>query len=101
MGAALSFLGAVHASRPPMLGGDPNKAREYFERAADAQPGYLMNKVMEAQYLAVQTQDRSRYKRLLGEVLAADADALPEQRLANELAKRRAALLLERIEEYF
>ncbi len=49
----------------------------------------------------MQTQDRALYERLLKDVLAADADALPEQRLANELAKRRAALLLTRVGEYF
>jgi len=100
-GAGLSLLGAIHASRPPMLGGDPKKAMEYFDRAIEAAPNYLMNKVMAAQYAAVQTQDRALFKRLLNEVLAADAAALPEQRLANELAKRRAALLLERMGEYF
>lgn len=100
-GTGLSFLGAVHASRPPMLGGNPTKAREYFERAMTLSPDYLMNKVMTAQYLAVQTQDRALFTRLLNEVKAADAAALSEQRLANELAQRRAVLLLERVDEYF
>lgn len=100
-GAALSFLGALHASRPAMLGGDSAKSREYFNRALEASPHYLMNKVIAALYLAVQTQDRAYFERLLREVMAADANALPEQRLANELAKRRAALLLERVDDYF
>lgn len=100
-GAALSFLGALHASRPPMLGGNPAKAKEYFDRAVEMAPAYLMNKVMAAQYLAVQMNDSGMFRRLLSEVMAADAAALPEQRLANELAKRRAALLMERIDEYF
>lgn len=100
-GTGLSFLGAVHASRPAMLGGNSAKAREYFERAMEVAPDYLMNKVMTAQYLAVQIQDRALFTKLLNEVKAADAAALPEQRLANELAKRRAVLLLERVDEYF
>lgn len=100
-GGALALLGALHASRPPMLGGDYAKARDYFDRAVATEPRYLMNKVMAAQHLAVQCKDRGMFERLLREVLAADAAVLPEQRLANELAKRRAALLMERIEEYF
>ncbi len=100
-GAALSFLGAIHAIRPSMLGGDPERAREYFNRAMDIAPNYLMNKVMAAQFLAVQVQDRTLFIKLLRGVLACDAAALPEQRLANELAQRRAALLLERVDEYF
>jgi hypothetical protein len=100
-GTGLSFLGAIHASRPKMLGGNPDKARDYFDRAMVVSPDYLMNKVMAAQYLAVQTQDRALFARLLNEVKAADAAAIPEQRLANEIAKRRAVLLLERIDDYF
>jgi hypothetical protein len=100
-GSGLSALGVIHASRPAMLGGDAARAREYFDRAIAAAPGYLMHKVLMAQYLAVQMQDRALFAQLLNEVRAADAAALPAQRLANELAKRRAALLLEREKNFF
>jgi hypothetical protein len=100
-GSALSFLGALHSSRPAMLGGNPQKAKEYFDQAMETAPNYLMNKVMAAQYLAVQTQNRRLFVSLLEGVMSSDAAALPEQRLANELAKRRAKLLLERVDNYF
>jgi hypothetical protein len=46
-------------------------------------------------------QDQGLYQKLLGEVVAADAAQLPEQRLANELAKRRAKTLIEKKAMFF
>jgi tetratricopeptide (TPR) repeat protein len=100
-GAALSFMGALNSVRPAMLGGKPEEAREYFDRAIETGPNYLMNKIMMAQYYAIQVQDKELFTRLLREVLASDPAALPERRLANEIAQRRAKLLLDRIKEYF
>lgn len=100
-GAAYAFLGALASVRPAMLGGKPEAAREYFDRAIAIEPNYLMNKVMMAEYYAVQVQDRDLFTRLLNEVLAADASAMLDRRLVNELAQRRAKLLLDRAKEYF
>ncbi|HPQ80769.1 MAG TPA: TRAP transporter TatT component family protein, partial [bacterium] len=93
-GSALAMKGVIASARPAMLGGRPNEARASFEKAMRAAPGYLMTKVLFAQYFARQQMDEELFGSLLREVLAADAAALPEQRLANELAKRRASLLL-------
>lgn len=100
-GAAESFRGVLDASRPPLLGGNPPRAKAAFDQAIAVEPRYLITKVLYAQYYAVQVQDRVLFKRLLGEVVAADAGNFPEQRLANELAKRRAHLLLRRENEWF
>jgi len=100
-GAALAFMGALGSVRPAMLGGKPEEARKYFDQAVETGPNYLMNKVMMAQYFAVQVQDKALFTRLLREVLASDPATLPERRLANELAQRRAKLLLDRVKEYF
>ena len=45
--------------------------------------------------------DEELFKRLLTEVLDAPADALPEARLANEVAKRKAKALLEKTDDLF
>lgn len=100
-GAALAFMGALNSVRPAMLGGKPEEAREYFDRAIEVAPNYLMSKVMMAQYFAVQVQDKELFTRLLRGVLASDPAALPERRLTNEIAQRRAKLLLDRVKEYF
>ena len=96
-GAPHLFLGAYYGGRPKMLGGDPDRAREHFEKAIQIGGGkYLMSQVSMAQFYAVQIQDSALYQKLLQEVLSADAAALPEQRLSNELAKIRAEILLKR-----
>jgi TRAP transporter TatT component family protein len=91
------FLAAFYASRSPLLGGNPEKAKMHFDKAMEISQGkYLMGPVTEAQYYSVQIQDLTLYQKLLNEVVAADAAILPEQRLSNELAKIRAKILLEK-----
>jgi hypothetical protein len=95
------FLGVYYGSRPPMLGGNPTLSKEYFDKAIQTTEGKnLMASVTKAQFYAVQTQDAPLYTSLLQQVSQADAAALPEIRLLNELAKIRAQILLDR-KSYF
>lgn len=101
-GAAPMTLGLIAASQGKAMGGDPVAAQKYFSEAIAATQGkFLLAKVMEARFLAVQAQDRAMYERILNEVLAAPADIMPSQRLANELAKRRAKRYLAQAEDLF
>jgi hypothetical protein len=100
-GSAHTFLGAIASTRPMMLGGDPKRAEEEFKAAIRTDEGYLMHKVLYAQFYAVQTQNKALFESVLSKVKDADAVTVPEQRLANELAKRRAVFLLEKIKTYF
>lgn len=96
------FFGMYYASRPAMLGGDIEKARTHFEWARRLTAGkYLMAYVLEARYLAVGLQDRAMFETLLKRVQEAPAGALPRARLTDEVAKRRAAALLEKADDYF
>jgi predicted anti-sigma-YlaC factor YlaD len=49
----------------------------------------------------VPAQDRAEFRSLLETALRIDANARLEWRLQNVLAQRRAAWLLERIDDYF
>lgn len=100
-GSAHSFLGSIASSKPAMLGGQQKTAEDEFKAAMEVSSGYLMTKVLFAQYYAVQYQDKALFDKLLDEVKNSDANVLPEQRLANELAKRRAEILLEKGKKYF
>ena len=60
-----------------------------------------MIKVLMAQFYAVQVQDKDLFRKLLQEVVEADATVLPEQRLANEVAKKRASVLLAKEKLFF
>jgi hypothetical protein len=96
------FFGVYYASRPRILGGDPAKAKAAFERVHKATKGeYLMTHVLNARWYAVAVQDRELFKRLLTKVLDATPGELPESRLTDEAAKRKAAVLLEKIDDYF
>jgi len=96
------FLGVFYGGRSPMLGGRPEEARAHFERALKITHGrFLTARLYYAEYFARQTQDRSLFETQLHAILDAPDDILPEQRLANAVAKRKAARLLARVDEWF
>jgi hypothetical protein len=101
-GGADLFFGVYYASRPILFGGDPAKARLHFERAHRVTRGqYLMTHILNARWYAVSTQDRELYSQLLTKTLESPAGVLPEARLTDEAAKKKAAVLLEKIDDYF
>ncbi len=96
------FFGVYYASRPVLLGGDPGKAKIHFEWAQRINHGhYLMSYVLNARWYAVAVQDRELFKQLLTKVLESPAGVLPEARLTDEAAKKKASALLEKIDDYF
>ncbi len=101
-GGADLFFGVYYASRPAMLGGDPAKAKSHFDWAHKITRGeYLMTHVLNARWYAVAVQDRELFKQLLTKVVEAPAGNLPEARLTDEAAKKKAASYLEKIDDYF
>lgn len=99
--SALAFRAVLHASKPQLLGGNPGEAKKMFEAAFAQEPHYLMHKVLYAQYYAVQIQDKTLYQQTLEGVAFADDQALESQVLANKLAKRRANILLQKVNQFF
>jgi hypothetical protein len=80
-------LGAYHA-RSPMA--ELDEGKKHFDRALAISGGkYLIAKLMLAIKYHCIKGEREPYEKLLNEVLAA-GDLLPEQRLSNTIAKRRA-----------
>ena len=101
-GAPHLLLAVYYASRAPMLGGQPAKAKFHFDRAAAlSRDKLLIVPLLEAQYYAVQMQERTHFIALLEHVLQASEALFPEQAFLNALAKQRAALLLARVNELF
>lgn len=101
-GGADLFFGVYQASRPPILGGNPGKAKTHFEWAHRITQGrYLMTHYLNARWYAVAVQDRELCRQLLRKVLDEPSGRLPGARLADEAAKRKAAALMERIDDYF
>lgn len=101
-GGAHLFLGAIAGSMPPMLGGKPEVAKEHFEKAMALNGGkFLMTYVYYAKTYAVQIQDKELFDSLLKKVEDASIDILPEARLPNAVAKKKAALLRAQEPELF
>ncbi|MGD8395864.1 MAG: TRAP transporter TatT component family protein, partial [Candidatus Eiseniibacteriota bacterium] len=96
------MMGAYYAGRPRLLGGDPVRGLEHFERARQISGGRLaLASLFEARYYAVQTLDEPLFERRLEEVLETSPDALPEARLLNLIAREKARALLAAREDIF
>ena len=99
--SGLTFLGVVNAALPEALGGNPDRAREYFERALElTQRKFFTVHFSYARTYAVQTQNRDLYVRLLREVVDG-GDPEPAARLANRITRRRAIRWLGRTDQLF
>jgi tetratricopeptide (TPR) repeat protein len=101
-GGAYLILGSVEGSMPKVLGGRPERAKEYFDRALAINGGkFLLTFVYYAKTYAVQTQDQELFESLLQKVDDASLDILPAARLSNAIAKKKAALLRSHINDLF
>jgi hypothetical protein len=101
-GGAHLALGLLYASQPRAIGGDPEKGRRELERAIVLTGGkFLLHRVMLARAYAVAVQDRPLYEKTLVDVYATRADVMPEQRLANEIARRKAQRYLKQAGDLF
>ena len=101
-GAAHLARGGLMVARPKLLGGEPDRGRAEIERALALSGGkFLMHKILLARIYAVSVGDRALFERILREILATPTTVLPEMRLANEIAHRRAQRYLGLIDELF
>lgn len=95
-------LGLAYTAQAKALGGDPEKGKAHFERAIKITDSkFLLPKVYFARHYAVAVQDRDLFRKLLLEVLQTPPSIWPEQRLANEIAHRRARRYLKYEKEWF
>jgi len=98
---AYTYMGILLTLRPPAAGGEPERAREYFEKAIALTDGKdLGAKVEFARSYAKKLYEREMHDQLLNEVMAAD----PYQdgfTLGNVLAQEDAVVLLADADDYF
>lgn len=100
-GMVYLYLGGLASLLPPALGGKPEEAREYFEKAYSLSGDKnLMAKVMMAEKYARMTFNRKLHDKLLGQVLSGKTEA-EGFTLTNVLAKQRAVELLRSANDYF
>jgi hypothetical protein len=101
-GGAHFFLGTLDGTRPKALGGNPESSRRHFEECLKINGGkFLMAYVYYARSYAVQTQDKALFEACLTRVDTTSLDILPDARLSNQVAKRKAKLLRSHTDELF
>jgi hypothetical protein len=101
-GSAHLFFGSIWGSRPPMLGGNPEKAKENFERNLTITKGnFLMTHVYYAKYYAVKTMNEELFDSLMTHIEKTPSDVLPGYQLLNVIAKKKAQLLRRNRDIYF
>ncbi|MBA2544785.1 MAG: hypothetical protein H0V17_34390 [Deltaproteobacteria bacterium] len=101
-------LGMLHSARPKALGGDPDKAKKSFETALevtkDPKTGadrFLLARTLLAYRVGIATNDKKFFHEHLKKVLETPPSVWPEQRLANEVAHRKARRYLSKEKELF
>jgi len=90
------FFGILYGSKPKMIGGDPDRSRIHFEKALElSNRSFLMAQTLYAATYSRMVFDKELHDSLLEEVLSFPLDKAPDNRLSNQIAKRRARELLE------
>jgi hypothetical protein len=102
--AALPYvaLGMFHSARPKAMGGNADKAKASFEMAIQITEGkFLLARTLMAYRVGLQTNDKVFFHEELKKVINTDPAVWPEQRLANEVAHRKARRYLSKEKELF
>jgi hypothetical protein len=95
-------LGMYYSARPPAMGGEPAKAKAAFEQALAVTEGkFLLARTLLAYRVGKQTNDRAFFHEQLKQVISTPPSVWPEQRLANEVAHRKARRYLTKEKELF
>lgn len=101
-GSAHLYFGAILATTPKNLGGKPDSARYHFEKSfALGKNVFVLPHLYMAKSYCVQVQDKELFQKLITTIEETPLDSLPEQRLVNAIAKRKAKKLAEKIDDLF
>jgi hypothetical protein len=96
------FYGVYYGGRAPMLGGDYDRAEQSFAAArAVTQGKLLIIDVLQAEYLERQRLDVHAFNRLLNAVIDTPLGSFPSMALANQVARARARVLLDKRDDWF
>ena len=96
------MIGSLHAFRPPLFGGSPEKSKESFDKAfAVAGDSFLLPKYFYARFYLYRVQDADEFARVLKEVDAAQPKTEDPYRLLNLIAQQKSATLLGEIDALF
>jgi predicted anti-sigma-YlaC factor YlaD len=102
LGVIHDFFIVYDGGRPAAAGGSVERARLSLGKALQSSGGHRAAPLVSfAETVDVGSQDRAEFEKLLKQALEIDINAVPEQRLANVIAQRRARWLLSRMDRLF
>lgn len=99
-GAIHGVLISYEMARQGVTGDPALRSKKHFDRAMKLSGGKLASPLVSfAESVSVQNQNRAEFQALLDQALAINPDAVPELRLQNLVAQRRARWLLSRVDD--
>ncbi|MBN2423704.1 MAG: hypothetical protein JXR46_15655 [Calditrichaceae bacterium] len=101
-GGVYLFFGSVYGMKPGIMGGNPEKAKSYFEKSINlTESKFLLAYIYAAKYYAAKILDEDLFDEYLQKVEESSVDVLPGAQLMNAIAKEKAAYLKSKKEELF
>lgn len=95
-------LGMLHSGKAASMGGQPELAKKHFEEALRITGDkFLLARTLMAYRVGMQTNDRKFFHDQLKMVIETAPSVWPEQRLANEVAHRKARRYLSKEKDIF
>jgi hypothetical protein len=96
------MIGSLHAFRPPMFGGSPEKSQESFAHAFEiAGESFLLPKYFFARFYLYRIQDGEEFRRVLSGVAAAPETPDDDYRLLYLIARQKSVTLLGEADDLF
>lgn len=95
------WFGSYYAKLPSIAGRDLEKSGEHFAKALEIEANYFGTRVLRAEYYATNMQEKEFYRNDLEFVLNTPSDVIPELVPEQDVEKRKAAAMLEAIEDRF
>lgn len=90
-GAVYLYQGSVYGGKPVLMGGDPQKAKLYFDKNLELTGHkFLLSFIYLAKYYAAKILDENLYDEYLNYIQKTPLEVLPEIKLLNQIAKKKA-----------
>jgi len=101
-GSIESFLITYEGSKPVLMGGSDQKARDHFKRAVELSGGLELGPYVNfAEAVDEKDQNQEEFVDLLNQALAIDIEKKPSARLVNLIMRKRAEWLLSQVDTIF
>ena len=101
-GLVYILMGTSLSALPPMLGGDPQRAMDSFNKAMEISKGkYFLAQYYFAKYYAVRVQDKNLFSELIADIIRRDPRELSDSCLINSIIQKKARRLQEKENDLF